>query len=346
MDNISGKRILFFCTKFFSYYEYIQRELLYLGASYVKFVESPNFSESPRKFNSHEHSLAFLYFYLKNPSYRTKWTNELIYEIKGEQFDILFCVADVPFKYFFFEEIKKSNPCIKTYLFLWDKLSVQRVPEKIIQAFDYKFSFDRDDCLMINGLEYLPDFYLNFDDIDDTDIKYDVCIIATLTDAKRGEISMALDNFCKRNGLSSYIYLLSRKNVYKKNIFKRYYGRFLRRKIIKFLEKPGNNKFVHSEGLTAEEVELIQNQSRCIFDFGYRGRQGLTLNAIAALAKGKKLITSNDRIKNENFYNSQNIYIYDYENPLFDLRFFKAPPVPIDMTFLRLDNWLKYILNR
>ena len=318
MNTIDNKRILFLCTGFFSYYKSIKEEMEKMGAS-VKFIEIPRFPESHRNIR-HSKSYFFLYHYLRNPRYRTKWTNDLLDNIRNRRYDILFCIGDVPFKDYFLDEIKAMNPKIQTYLFLWDRFSIVYVPPRTIQKFDYKFSFDRDDCAKVEGLQYLPDFYIQKGKSIETPLKYDVCVIATCNE-NRLHTSSVLKDFCERNGLKPFIYLLSSE----------------------YSEK---YDFVKKQRLTTDEVDKIQNQSRCIFDFSYKGRQGLTLNAIAALAKGKKLITSNVRIKDEAFYDPHNIYFYDFDKPQFDVEFFRSEARQLKMDNLRLDNWLKFILCR
>ncbi len=338
IDNLEHKRILFLCTEFYSYYKIIIEEFERMGAK-VRFVMIPRFSESPRNL-LHSKSYFFFYHYLRNPQYRTKWTNSLISEIKDEKYDVLFCLGDVPFKPFFLKWFKNNNPYSQTYLFLWDKLSIVYVPPRIISLFDFKFSFDRDDCSKVKGLQYLPDFYLHTENARNQNKIYDICAIATYT-KDRGYIALELKKFCDEHMLSAFIYLL--KPVRKKSRIERLLNLHASDS---FLETYGHESFLKENRLSADEVDIIQNQSHCLFDFSYKGRQGLTLNGIAAIAQGKKLITSNYRIKEESFYNSNNIYIYDYENPKFDVDFINTPVVPLNMDYLRLDNWLRYILCR
>lgn len=51
------------------------------------------------------------------------------------------------------------------------------------------------------------------------------------------------------------------------------------------------------------------NRSRCLLDLTQKGQKGLTLRPIEALIYKKKLITDNIAIKEEPFYNSNNIWI-------------------------------------
>ena len=106
-----------------------------------------------------------------------------------------------------------------------------------------------------------------------------------------------------------------------------------------------NEPWLHFDSLSLEDCNKIQSQSKVLLDINHKNRQGMTINAITALAQGQKLITTNVRIKNEAFYNPNMIYIMDEKNPHIDLDFFEKPSEPIDFSELRLDNWLKHILR-
>ena len=97
--------------------------------------------------------------------------------------------------------------------------------------------------------------------------------------------------------------------------------------------------------LPLEEVEKLQQNAKIIIDLSHANRQGLTINAITALAKGKKLITTNKRIVEESFYSPTNIYILDDKKPSLDAEWLKTPPQPVDMSSLRMDNWLRTVLE-
>ena len=117
--------------------------------------------------------------------------------------------------------------------------------------------------------------------------------------------------------------------------------------IIFFLEKRYEEKgFLHYSKISLDEVEAIQSKSRVILDISYDGRQGMTLNCIAALAMGKKLLTNNARIKDESFYDERSICIYESSFDVISKTFFKEDiSKSINLDFLRLDNWLQFVLS-
>ena len=85
--------------------------------------------------------------------------------------------------------------------------------------------------------------------------------------------------------------------------------------------------------------------TKAVIDISHHNRQGLTINAITALADGRTLITTNQRIKEESFYDPQMICVIDEKAPVIDAAFLRSPYRPVDISFLRMDHWLKHIVN-
>ncbi len=342
-DNIKNKRILLFCTPFFSYYKKIEEVLYEEGALNVETIVIPYFKECCRYGNS---KLRASFFFLFNPFYRVKWEARVLNNIEFENFDTMLCVGDVPFSKSFFSVMKKNNPHLKTHLFLWDKLDVVKVPVEKIAMFDSKFSFDKDDCNLNYGLSYYPDFYIERK-AKETNIEYDISYIGSYTSLKRANILNQIYDYCSKNGISSYLYLYRHSNGRTHNLLKILYRKILydsrNEAILKRYEEKG---FLHYSKISLDEVEAIQSKSRVILDISYDGRQGMTLNCIAALAMGKKLLTNNARIKDESFYDERSICIYESSFDVISKTFFKEDiSKSINLDFLRLDNWLQFVLS-
>ena len=93
--------------------------------------------------------------------------------------------------------------------------------------------------------------------------------------------------------------------------------------------------------------ENIQNVRRCkcIVDIVQKGQRGLTLRPIEALFYKKKLLTNNQAIRQCDFYNSQNIFIWG-EDPLEQLPLFMETPFKeIEYNIVKqydIIEWIKY----
>lgn len=343
-NNIVDKSILLVAEPFYGYDVMIKKELLRLGAKSVYLKNDVHYAGNIKaRFN-------FTNFinWLKNPQVRKKWTNAFKKEIERKKFDTLFVVEVLPFSKCFFDCIRKTNPSIRMVLFLWDSLRTRQSRFiDYLSKFDKVYTFDRDDALKYR-LTYFPDFYIEEPVPSMTNCKYDIAFVGTMTGRTtifRGQILKKIDAFCKRNALTSYFYLRHYEIKLSPNPIKRMITSLIHNKYLSELKKLKDCEFMHTEKIPLSEYNMIMSNTRVILDINHHDRQGMTINAITAIALGKKLITTNKRIIEEDFYNPSMICIIDENDPKLDLDFFNTPYEPIDMTKLRLDNWLIHIVN-
>ena len=112
-----------------------------------------------------------------------------------------------------------------------------------------------------------------------------------------------------------------------------------------YIESHIDEGYIHEQSLPLERFGEIMRDSDIVVDINHSGRQGLTMNAILGIVSGKKLVTTNNRVVDEDFYHPNNILVVDENNPVIPLSFVKSKTVCRDMSYLRLDNWLKHIVN-
>lgn len=345
-DNITGKRILLVCQQFFGYEQKIKDALLRIGAREVYWQDVRWFRGSFRE----QKTWRTLLFYMRAPMVRTKWTKKIYKDIEDKQFDILLCIENTPFKKWYIQKLKRKNPAMKTILFLWDTQDVQNGFMDYLYLFEKIYSFDRDECTKY-GFEYLPNFYIEEDPHTEVNrCKYDLAFVSKCQPYStefRADLLAKIDDFCIENGLNTFFHLKCLpKEKNRHNLVKRWLSGNLRlRKYYTMVEFFSNRKWLKDYDLPLDVVEAIYSNTTAILDLSYPNRQGMTLNCIASIAKGKKLVTTNYRIKEEPFYDVNNIWVIDENNPIIDPEFFRTPPTKIDMSDLRLDNWLKHIMD-
>lgn len=341
MNPIKDKRILLICADFYGYDTIIRDTLLKLGAKDVYLHDDAHIRGSLRGVFEWKN----LFYIMCRPCERTQWTKQLIHEIDNKDFDILLCIEYTPFKKWFIKWLKDKNPNIQCILFLWDKIKDHMQYFKdYFSLFDRILTFDKDDSKKY-GFEYQPDFYVS-----DNTTPYDQCVydmnfigsmgVGNTSVYDRPKILSYLQKFSNQYGLRSFLYLRYIDSVPRCHRYLSILSRY-ERMWMPYVKEG----FLHTQPLSLFDVDNKQKNTRVIVDLAYENRQGLTINAITALAKGKKLITTNKRIMNEPFYDPRNIYILDANNPQLDVDFFKACPVIIDLKKLRIDNWLKKVLN-
>jgi spore maturation protein CgeB len=76
--------------------------------------------------------------------------------------------------------------------------------------------------------------------------------------------------------------------------------------------------------LSHDEIINVYDRTKVILDINHFEQNGLTMRTFEALGAGRKLITTNPKIKKYPFYDPKNIYIIDRENIKFDENFFKS----------------------
>lgn len=343
-DNITGKKILLIGDPFYGYCSYIKKQLLCLGAKSVCYIQNTFYLGSFRD------NINFPTFisWIRHPKIRTNWTNKLINDLGDGIFDTFFVVQKLPFKKSFIEYLRERNPNIRTILFLWDTFRTQQSRyHDYLPLFDKVYSFDKDDAERYH-LSYFPDFYIEDIKIPIERCKFDVAFIGTMDENEthfRGKVLAKISDFCKAEGLTSFFYLRYYNIDDSKNIVKKLYKKISCWKYYKDIEKLKQYGFMHQSAMPLSDYNDIMSNTKAIIDISHRERQGMTINAITALANGKKLITTNDRIKNEIFYDPQMISIINEKSPHIDLDFLRGPYISLNMSFLRIDSWLKHVVN-
>ena len=343
MENkIKGKNILLLCENFYDYDKKIKEELINLGANSVYLKNVEYFFTSFRDGKGFSVKL-----FLKNPFDKQQWTRSFEEEIKDMRFDIFLCIENICFTKRFLNFLRLKNPGIKTVLFLWDTYKTQQGGYKDYRfLFDKVFSFDKDDAQKYN-LQYYPDFYIP--QILSGKYKYDISFVGTANASStihRFDLVDYVSKFCEEHNLSSFLYLRTYAPIKKTLNPIRLIANLISPPLFwKQIEKFQTKEWVHFDSLSLDECNLMQSKSRVLLDLSHRNRQGMTINCITALAHGQKLITTNKRIKEESFYNPNMIYILDEDNPQLDISFWNLPNERIDLSYLRLDNWLLHILN-
>lgn len=344
VNNIQNKNILLFCADFYGYDKAVKQNLIKLGAASVILKDNIIFSDDSRDNKGVRRKISNIF---NRPKQRDIWTRKLVEEISGKDIDILFCIQYTPFSKWFIDYLKKANPNVRTLLFLWDDIATYPYYKDYYEKFDKVYSFDKYDCKNNRKFKYLPDFYLENKDEFNKEQIYDVCFIGSLNyrGVKRIGFLKAMDSFCKKNNLTSFLYLRYYENGYKRSSIRYWIANRKYKEYSDCLNSSKYYDFMKESNLSLSDVEDIQNKSRCLIDISYGNRCGYTLNVVSAIAKGKKLITTNRNIVNEEFYNPNNICVVDIDNPDFSIDFFRKPSTPTDISYLRIDNWLLEIFE-
>lgn len=306
-EIILVKKVLLIMPNFFDYPKIISDELEELGYEVDYFDDRPSttsFVKAAIRINR-----KLLHIYIKS------YFKRIMKKINEKKYNVVLVISgqSLSFNEKMIKDLKKNQAQARFILYQWD--SQKNFPHIISfqKYFDKCFSFDREDVSSNQNLDFLPLFYSKrYEKIGNTNIhsyEYDVCFIGTAHPKKFkfiNEMSSQLNQVFSKQYI--YFFLPSRLvYVYRKFRSKEF--------------KQANYRDFHFTSLKGNEVDRIFEESMCVLDTAQEGQNGLTIRIFEALGAKKKVITTNQDIKNYDFYKPENIYVYsggfDFSMPFF-----------------------------
>ena len=328
LESLNNKNVLLISPKFFGYDDIIVSRLEKAGANVTLVYEDMDEV-------SYKYRFVNAYMPKKMPAVMNKYFLKAIMPV-AEKLDYVLMIRGEFLNPVVLETVKAKTPAYCKYcMYQWDSAKNNANALAIKDFFDYVSTFDPDDAEEL-GWTYRPLFYLP-ELIKDTKEEYDVLYLCSLH-SKRIEVLNRLKDICAKKGLSLY------KRVYSKKII--YYKR-------KYLNKRegyinADNADISSKKLFVSDSYDYYNKSRIIVDYTHPGQSGFTMRTIEALGCKKKLITNNKNVLDADFYDPNNIYVYDGENVDIPDEFLKEPfRTPREDIYQKysVDSWLKSIMN-
>lgn len=267
------------------------------------------------------------------------YITKIINDTKDKVYKDVFIINNVAFEKRHIEKLKSNHCEARFILYLWDAVENYIHNKEVISCFDRVFSFDPKDCKEYQ-LEFLPLFYTDkYKEIKEKQEAkiYDLISICTAHPI-RYPLLNDLKKYCLNNEIKLFSYLyLATPLLYVYN--KLFVKAFKKAKIKEFQFKP----------LTENEIVNIMSKTEAVFDICNKNQNGLTMRTIETLGAGKKLITTNQMIKDYDFYIPNNILIITNKNDLKKIEDFLNKETKIVkeeiLTKYELKNWVKYIIG-
>ncbi len=263
-----------------------------------------------------------------NKSYQSDFYKQKMNQYYDKIFVLVYSGIDVNSFNTFMNEHKNAD----RILYLWDDVKRVKDFESIKNSFDRIISFDRIDAEKYR-FEFLPLFYIEDYVYNGEEKNIDISTCATLH-SDRENIVNAILELIKDEGCEVRFILLYD------------FIRFIK-DVIKRRRKPFIPSYMVFRPLSAVESANLVKHSKVILDIPTPSQKGLTMRTIESIAAKTKLITTNSDIKNYDFYNENNIYVIDRNNPTLDVSFLKKTYDNIDDIIIdnySLNNWVKKIL--
>lgn len=297
------KKLLFIGPNFFNYQSIISEGLRKKGYEVTYFDDRPSTSFIMKAVIRLNKNL------VKNQI--EKYFQTILESCKKNQFDVVFVIIGQSLYSEMIDKMREAMPKAKFVFYDWDAIANFPDREEFSKHFDYCYSFDNNDVKEYPWFKFVPLFYSESEDkyIED---KRDALYIGTIKRGKYAfvhEMEVALND----KGYKNYFYYY----IQSRSVF-----RYLKWKDKGM--KGADIKDFKFEKINEKETYNLMKTSKFIIDVPMKNQNGLTIRTFEALGFNKKLITTNKNIAEYDFYDPQNIYIYDGKFD-FESDFFTKP---------------------
>jgi hypothetical protein len=324
--ELIDKKILLICPNFFSYHKKIIMNLEASGAS-VNYIEDRPFTSffmrAMTSLSPYIVSRALEIYYIKK-----------IKKNKNLDYDFIFVVNGQTISKTVLSYLKETQANSKFILYLWDSILNRPNIVKNFVFFEEVYTFDEEDSIKF-GIKFRPLFYLkDFKPSQKEKNNIDLSFVGSIHSDRYKIIKKIKQNYSKKYKFYFYMYIQA------KWVFLIY------KYLMPSMEIRNHNDFSFSQ-LSVEEVQRIFEDSSCILDIEHPNQTGLTIRTMEAVFSGKKLITTNFRIKNYDFYNEANIFILDREKPIIPNNFLNTKFEDMSSSIRHkysIDGWIQDLL--
>jgi hypothetical protein len=264
---------------------------------------------------------------------RIKRLYDILDSVKNKRYDIILIKSPFSVPHEFFENLNTYFPNIPKVNYNWSSVAKFNFLS-YKQYFDIVYSFDPIDCAKYN-LTYCPLFFIdNFfiarklrENI--KSYNFDIAFIGSAASEGRYDFLKKFQNYAEYRGLKTYFYVYQGFFSYLKNTIRGNYIPNVRHKYM-----PINR--------------VIENiiKSRTVIDYPMDIQAGLTIRTFETLGAGIKLITTNQHILNEPFYDKDCILVLTKDMSNLDTEFIfnSEDRLAPYIDNYHIDNWLKNIL--
>ncbi len=288
--------------KFYSYQSKMKADLESRGY-YVSF-----YNEEPEKTNYLILKNLEKLFKIKNifASFNKRLVKQIINEQPSGGYDELLVIRGNVLTADTINIIKEKalKPGARTVYYAWDSFENMRHKGELGRVFDYRATFDSVDAKNDPDYELLPLFYS--DDFDaeklqqPSEYKYDYVSVSAFFPF-RYKYFKAFKEANPDKKLCLKIYMAP--SVYR--------GKKLTDpKLVKDLDMD----IIGFEPFSPAQIRDLCLQSKAVLDLAHEQQQGLTMRTMETLGIKRKMVTNNKYIREYEFYNEDNIHLFDGKN--------------------------------
>lgn len=330
MDGIKGKKILLIVPKFYGYEIEIKRALKKAGATVVTIYENiVVYNLYYRMFH--------VYFNSKSEEIIYNYYKRCLKKIGMKKIDIVFAIRASSINDDIYSMIKEyCNSDCRFIMYQWDSVANNPRAKQLADLFDNVYTFDINDSANL-GWEYRPLFFISDMVHASNNRSIDVSFLCSWH-SQRAEILKRLKEITSKGNLTFYYNMRAPFLLFVKN---------------KYLNKrPEYNTIgfgdIRFKVLPLKRCYSIYGSSKVVVDYTHPGQTGLTMRTIECLGSECKLVTNNKLIEDADFFNPNNIIVYDGEDIDIPIDFISAPYVRLPdsiYSYYSIESWLESIFK-
>ena len=331
IDGIKDKRILFFSPAFFNYENMIADKMREMGA----IVDMYDVRSVTGAFQRALLKISPVIFQEKS----IRYYEDILEANKGKDYDYILIVKCDMTPRSILEKLRRYYPRARMCLNLWDSVDNNPGVVEKFQYFDTLHSFDPNDCKKFPQLKFRPLFFgdqFRKEPHVNKQYRYDISFLGTVHTDRFAVIRQVRRN-AKKLGLKCYwfLYLQSRFIFY-----------FYKATKAEFKDVPEH--IFSYDKMPADAIARVVDDSRIILDIQHPKQTGLTMRTIEMVGMNKKLITTNQSIRNYDFYDPNNIAVIDRNHVRIPTAFLKTTYVPLAEDVYEkysLKSWILEVLS-
>ena len=329
MGLLSGKRILMVAPRFFGYERDIQEELTRQGAVVDWLPDRPFDTPIMSALTKIQPNLIF-------PA-ADRLYMQLLGKFAADHYNIILVINGQTLSSQTLLRLRGTFPTAIFVLYMWDSIANRKHTLKNLSFFDKVFTFDPRDAVNYQ-LILRPLFYGHQFDMmaaHNQSFKYKISFVGTshsdrfkIIDRLRASLPRGVDCFW-------YLYLQAPWVL-------QYYR----------LTKPGMMHAKMSDfnftPIDKRNLKSVFSDSLSILDIEHPLQVGLTMRTFETLGANKKLITTNQSIRDYDFFTSNNICVIDRNKPLLPTNFFDSPFTPLPPSIRErysITGWLSELIS-
>ena len=341
------RRILFIAPSYMNLYKDIIEEMQKQGYN-VDYIAEATFKDDPDNIRGNVKYGSFFVskdrFKQKN---RSRWKKLLAQSEYLKAYDYLVVLDGQSVDGCVFDILKERNNNIYCVNYLFDTTYGVYKFQNNFCRFDKVFSFDPVDVKKY-GLNYLPIYWVPCSK--DEKYHYGIFGLGALSQP-RFLLFDKLERLCKENGITYYLKLLSNMNIGNTYLYaiRCFYRRLIGQGKNNIPLSTYHSHLLTNQGLTPSLFRAYIASADVVIDTSAPHQQGMTARFMWALGTGKRVITSNQEVKNTEFM-SDRIFIYTESSQDRELLEFicssdSSSEKKTAFEKYRIDNWLKTILD-